>query len=56
MNTNDMTAKIKSVLEDEKLRSALVSAGAQNAKRFSWNQTARKTLEVYREILYKDQE
>lgn len=56
MNTNDMTAKIRNVLEDDKLKSALVSAGLQNAKRFGWDQTARKTLEVYREILYKDQE
>lgn len=54
MDTNDMAAKIKSILEDEKLRSNLLSAGLQNAKRFSWDQTARKTLEVYREILYKD--
>jgi len=55
MNTNDIAAKIKKVLGEEKLRSNLISAGLQNAKRFSWKETARKTLEVYREILYKDQ-
>lgn len=52
-NTRDMTRKILEVLTDEKLRRELISAGEENAKRFSWKQTAQKTLEVYREILYK---
>lgn len=53
LNTNDMTVKIKQSLEDEELRGKLIDDGLQNAKRFSWDETARKTLEVYQEILYK---
>jgi len=55
LNANDMAAKIKEVLTDDRLRSQLIKEGLVNAKRFSWDQTARKTLEVYQEILYKDQ-
>jgi len=52
-NSKEMAKKIKTVLEDKKIRESLVSKGEQNTKRFSWRDSAQKTLEVYREILYK---
>jgi len=52
-NVNDMIEKIKTVLNEEKIKSNLIEKGLLNAKRFSWDETARKTLEVYQKILYK---
>lgn len=52
-NSNDIREKILSVLTDQKIKSNLIEKGLENAKRFSWDETARKTLEVYQEILYK---
>jgi len=52
-NIVDMTNKILKVLNDDKFRRELIERGEQNAKRFSWQKTAKKTLEVYREIVYK---
>lgn len=52
-NSKEMAKKIKTVLEDKKIRESIVLKGEQNTKRFSWRNSAQKTLEVYREILYK---
>jgi glycosyltransferase involved in cell wall biosynthesis len=49
---DEMAKKIKQVLEDEKLKDELIEKGQENTKRFSWKESAQKTLEVYREILY----
>jgi len=35
---------------DERLRAALTTHGLQQARRFSWERTARATLEVYRQV------
>ena len=32
-------------------RERLVAAGLERARQFSWSETARRTLEVYRELL-----
>jgi len=53
-SVGDIAEKIEMVLEDNKLRERLSRAGRENARRFSWEETARRTLEVYREILYKE--
>ena len=53
-SVGDIAEKIELVLEDNKLRERLSRAGRENARRFSWEATARRTLEVYREILYKE--
>lgn len=52
-NIPDIAEKIIEVLENHHLKSGLIEQGFENAKRFTWDQTARKTLEVYREIVYK---
>jgi len=41
---------LKSVLTDSRLRSDLIAKGLIQAKKFSWEKTARDTLDVYREI------
>lgn len=41
---------MKTVLEDEALAAALRARGFNRVKPFSWERTARKTLEVYRRV------
>jgi glycosyltransferase involved in cell wall biosynthesis len=41
---------MKSVLEDESLAAILRARGFDRVKRFSWEETARRTLEVYRRV------
>jgi glycosyltransferase involved in cell wall biosynthesis len=39
------------VLEDEALRAGLISKGFAQAKNFSWEESARKTLLIFKEII-----
>jgi glycosyltransferase involved in cell wall biosynthesis len=39
---------VRSALDD---RERLVRAGLERARRFTWEETARRTLAVYRELL-----
>jgi glycosyltransferase involved in cell wall biosynthesis len=39
------------VLDDGRLRSSMIAAGLEQAKRFSWEATSRETIAVYRELL-----
>jgi len=45
-----LAAAIAAVVEDESLTSALRDKGFDRVKRFSWERTARQTLEIYRRI------
>jgi len=47
--TSDLAAALRAVLDDTDLRARLRHAGLQRAALFSWERTARETLEVYRE-------
>lgn len=42
------------ILDDPWLREELVKKGLERAKQFTWENTARKTLDVYREILAEE--
>lgn len=53
VDVRDIARKLVTVLEDKELRLKLVEEGKKNTERFSWEDSAQKTLEVYREILYK---
>lgn len=46
----DQAEKIDDLLRHDELRQKLVTAGYYRAKVFSWERTARRTLEVYRTI------
>lgn len=54
-SVDDMAKVIDNVLNDAKLRNELVIKGLENTKRFSWKDSALKTLEVYQEVLYNNQ-
>lgn len=47
LDTNDMAGKIKLVLSDSKLRQELIEKGRKQSAKYSWEKTARQTLEVY---------
>jgi glycosyltransferase involved in cell wall biosynthesis len=47
----DMKNKIKQIIQDEKLRENLRSRGYLQAKKYSWQECAEKTLGVYLNIL-----
>lgn len=48
-SAEDMARRIGQVLEDEALRLDLISGGYENIKRFSWEQTAAQTRQIYEE-------
>ena len=48
---NDMAQAMTEMLSDEKLREYYAELGKVHVKKFSWEQTVQKTLEVYRELL-----
>jgi glycosyltransferase involved in cell wall biosynthesis len=45
-----VAAALEGVLTDDGLRAELARRGCENARRFSWERTARGTLEVYRRV------
>jgi glycosyltransferase involved in cell wall biosynthesis len=48
-NVFEIARGIKEVLVDEELRATLIRCGREQARRFSWERTAREILEIYRE-------
>ena len=49
-NIAEMADALYQVLSDESLRRDMIAKGIERADRFSWEQAARKTLTVYREL------
>jgi glycosyltransferase involved in cell wall biosynthesis len=50
-NVFDIARGIREVLTDDGLRASLVAKGQEQVKRFSWYDTARQVLDVYREVI-----
>ncbi len=50
-NADDVYRGIKRLIEDEKLSDSLRQKGLQQARRFSWQKTARETINVYKKVL-----
>ena len=48
-NVFEIARGIKEVLLDEELRTTLIRCGREQARRFSWERTAREVLEIYHE-------
>lgn len=46
-----MAEAIAAVVEDQEVRERLVRMGSARVRRFTWDQTAQATLEVYRQVL-----
>lgn len=47
----DLVQGVKTLAEDESLRAGLCAKGFQQLKKFSWQRTARETIEVYKELI-----
>jgi len=50
-SVQEMTESIRRCAQDDSLRARLRERGQENARRFSWKNTARATLEVYHEVV-----
>jgi len=51
VDVDAISVSLQRVLTDAELRSQLVERGTENLKRFSWETTARHTLEVYKSLV-----
>lgn len=51
LDIKDMSAKINDILTDKKLSESLTKKGFKQVKKYSWEQTAKETLAVYKEAL-----
>jgi glycosyltransferase involved in cell wall biosynthesis len=47
----DIASKLRQAIENEELRSQLVETGKILVKNYSWEKTARETIEVYKKVL-----
>jgi len=52
-NSQDLAQAILKITKDKDFRHALVKKGIERSKVFSWETTARKTLDIYNEICHK---
>lgn len=50
-NVEDLAAKLYDLLENKQLRAELGHKGLKQVQKFTWENTARKTVEVYRQVL-----
>lgn len=50
-DVDELADSIRRVLTDSELRELLVRRGLEQARRFTWDQTARATLELYQRVL-----
>ena len=49
-STDDIAEKLKKVLGDKKLRQEMVEKGKKQVKKFSWETSAKKTLDILEEV------
>lgn len=49
-STEEITAAILKILNDENFRKNLIAGGLNRAKKFGWETTAQKTLEIYKSV------
>ncbi len=50
-NPHELAEAIYNVLTNEELRKKMIKRGLEKAKKFTWEKTAKKTLEVYEKVL-----
>jgi alpha-1,3-rhamnosyl/mannosyltransferase len=48
--SDELAAAIETVVHDAEIRTKLVARGFKQADSFTWNHTARKTLEVFKMV------
>ena len=50
LDTDSLVEAMRQVLIDSELRNNMVTKGLEQAKKFSWERTARETQEVYNKV------
>lgn len=50
-NVPDIKNKIEKIIRYKRVRTGLIKKGKQRAKKYSWREMAKQTLQVYREVL-----
>ncbi|MFA4995811.1 MAG: glycosyltransferase family 1 protein [Patescibacteria group bacterium] len=50
-DTDDMAKAMEKIITDEGLRKEMIPAGLEQVRKYSWDDTAKKTLGVYKEVL-----
>ena len=50
-DVDDLASQVLEVLNDQSLREKMIHEGLLRAQMFSWNETARKTADVYRSVV-----
>ncbi|MEO6868685.1 MAG: glycosyltransferase family 1 protein [Ginsengibacter sp.] len=50
-NTDQIAQAITNLVNDKKMRNELIEKGLENAKRYTWEKAAQKTLEIYNSAL-----
>jgi len=50
-DTDDMAKAMEKIITDEDLRKKMIPAGLEQVRKYSWDDTAEKTLGVYKEVL-----
>jgi glycosyltransferase involved in cell wall biosynthesis len=53
LDVDAIAVSVRRILEDAELAERLRSAGLERARKFSWDETARRTLECYRKALHE---
>ena len=54
LSVDDMASVIAKLYNDKKRQAELIKNGKEQIKKFSWEETARKTLAVYKKVLGQD--
>jgi len=49
-NLDEIAASLRNLVEDNQLRLSCIEKGLARAEKFSWDNTARQTIEVYKEL------
>ena len=49
-NNQELTQKIKLVLENQRIKQMLIAKGTKQLKKFSWKKAAQKTMTIFKEI------
>jgi len=50
-NVESLETAIRSIVNNSEVRNEMVQKGFERAKIFSWNNTAKKTIETYKKVL-----
>jgi len=50
-NEDDIAKKMKTIISDKELRKDLIKKGLEQVKEYNWDECAKETLEVYKELL-----